>query len=42
MKEYIGNCVKCNKEVYCKDGFLDGVHKRGHLYCFRCAGEWST
>ncbi|WP_179134505.1 hypothetical protein [Oceanobacillus timonensis] len=39
MKEYIGTCVKCGKTIYCKDGFLDGVHDQGNLYCFTCSEE---
>ncbi|CEI83354.1 hypothetical protein J18TS1_30020 [Oceanobacillus oncorhynchi subsp. incaldanensis] len=39
MKVYIGTCVTCNKEIYCKDGFLDGVNERGRLYCFTCSEE---
>ncbi|WP_187378578.1 hypothetical protein [Oceanobacillus jeddahense] len=39
MKEFIGTCIKCNKEIYCKDGFLDGVNEQGRLYCFTCSVE---
>ncbi|SDL80369.1 hypothetical protein SAMN05216244_0813 [Sediminibacillus halophilus] len=36
MKELIGNCVRCNKAVYCRDGFFDGVHHKGKLFCMDC------
>ena len=42
MKGYIGTCTICNKKIYCNDGFLDGVHEQGRLYCFTCAEEQST
>lgn len=38
MEEYVGRCNKCGKEVYCRDGFLEGVHEDGRLHCFDCAG----
>ncbi|WP_339227507.1 hypothetical protein NSQ77_18315 [Oceanobacillus sp. FSL K6-2867] len=39
MRELIGTCVKCKEEVYCKDGFFDGVHKGGKLFCNPCAAK---
>ncbi|WP_185819715.1 hypothetical protein [Salibacterium salarium] len=40
MKEIVGNCTDCGKEVMCLDGFLHGVvDKFGALYCFNCAGQ---
>lgn len=39
MVEYIGKCVTCNKEVFCEDGFLNGVYENDELYCFSCAEE---
>ena len=39
MIELIGTCVNCGKEIYCRDGFLDGVYIEGKLYCFACAEE---
>jgi hypothetical protein len=37
MKELIGNCSNCHKEIYCENGFLNGVHEDGKLTCFPCA-----
>jgi hypothetical protein len=37
MREPVGPCVLCKKEVYCHDGFLNGmVLDSGHLLCFSC------
>ncbi|WP_180960286.1 hypothetical protein [Neobacillus cucumis] len=37
MKELVGVCSECGKEVYCLDGFLNGVHTPNkELYCFDC------
>ncbi|MCC2687187.1 MAG: hypothetical protein K0R75_4086 [Paenibacillaceae bacterium] len=36
--EWVGKCTVCTKDVYCRDGFLDGV-VAGHpgvLYCHDC------
>lgn len=37
MEEHLGRCSECGKEIYCRDGFLEGVHEDGRLYCFECA-----
>lgn len=37
MRELIGNCTKCGKDVYCMDGFLDGLYIGNQLLCFDCA-----
>lgn len=37
MRELVGYCEKCGKSVYCEDGFLNGVHEKGVLFCFPCA-----
>ncbi|WP_277621528.1 hypothetical protein [Indiicoccus explosivorum] len=39
MRELIGTCVRCGKEVYCMDGFLNGVYIGKELLCFACADE---
>jgi hypothetical protein len=39
MKEIVGSCVDCHKDVYCMDGFLNGVKEDGKLLCFDCADE---
>ena len=37
MKELIGNCAVCSREIYCKGGFLDGViQENKSLLCFIC------
>lgn len=38
MTESVGSCNVCGKELFCRDGFLDGVvGERKELYCFDCA-----
>ncbi|MDQ0299517.1 hypothetical protein J2S78_001937 [Salibacterium salarium] len=38
MKEVVGECSVCGKEILCMDGFLNGViSKHERLYCFDCA-----
>jgi hypothetical protein len=41
MKELVGCCTSCNKEVFCLDGFLNGVvtDKKGVILCFDCFHE---
>ncbi|MGI2327844.1 hypothetical protein [Planococcus sp. YIM B11945] len=39
MRELIGPCSNCGKEVFCRDGFLEGVYIDGNLYCNACAEE---
>ncbi|WP_281252732.1 hypothetical protein [Halobacillus hunanensis] len=40
MKEHVGECSLCEKEIYCLDGFLDGeVSEDKTLYCFECAAK---
>ncbi|MGM0896793.1 MAG: hypothetical protein ACQEV0_02780 [Bacillota bacterium] len=39
MRELIGPCSNCGKDVYCRDGFLDGVYIDGELICRDCAEE---
>jgi hypothetical protein len=36
MKELVGNCCKCQKEIYCLDGFFNGVVQDKQVYCFEC------
>jgi hypothetical protein len=36
--EYIGVCKDCNKEIFCLDGFLNGVlTEEKDMYCFDCS-----
>ncbi|WP_255822192.1 hypothetical protein [Halobacillus shinanisalinarum] len=40
MQEHVGNCSQCGKEVFCLDGFLNGVVSEDKsLYCFECADK---
>ncbi|WP_310362674.1 hypothetical protein [Neobacillus drentensis] len=37
MKELIGSCKSCNKEIHCLDGFFNGIHtEEKEIYCFEC------
>lgn len=39
MRELIGQCKICGKEIYCENGFFNGVILAGHEYrCFECEG----
>jgi|GEM_PF-1135009 len=38
MRERVGECAACGKEIYCDHGFLQGViGEEGRLHCFECA-----
>ncbi len=39
MKELVGTCTICQKEIYCLDGFLNGIFQNEKLYCFNCFEE---
>ncbi|GAA0493842.1 hypothetical protein GCM10008986_20410 [Salinibacillus aidingensis] len=39
MQDPVGNCQNCGEMVYCKDGFLDGVHEGGNLFCNPCYSQ---
>ncbi|MFD1361548.1 hypothetical protein ACFQ4A_07750 [Lentibacillus salinarum] len=39
MRELIGQCQSCGREVYCENGFFDGVQENGRLLCYVCADE---
>ncbi|HLR68045.1 MAG TPA: hypothetical protein VK105_13105 [Virgibacillus sp.] len=39
MRELIGTCQHCGKNVYCENGFFDGDQKDGALLCNYCAEE---
>jgi hypothetical protein len=37
MRELVGSCQQCGKEIFCLDGFLNGVNTRdGKVLCFDC------
>ncbi|SDD79013.1 hypothetical protein SAMN04488126_101100 [Bhargavaea beijingensis] len=37
MRELVGTCESCGRDVFCLDGFLNGVSEAGRLECFECA-----
>ncbi|WP_256092392.1 hypothetical protein [Staphylococcus equorum] len=39
MRELVGKCSVCQKDIYCLNGFLNGEYKDNHLYCFACASN---
>lgn len=39
MRELVGRCSVCHKEIYCLNGFLNGEYKNNVLYCFECASD---
>ncbi|WP_240377664.1 hypothetical protein [Bacillus piscicola] len=40
MRELVGECAVCGKEVFCLDGFLNGVvDEEKKLLCFECTDE---
>lgn len=39
MRELIGKCLLCNKNIYCESGFFDGVQENGKLKCNECADK---
>ncbi|WP_256464014.1 hypothetical protein [Halobacillus salinarum] len=40
MQDLVGNCRYCGAEVYCLDGFLNGVVDEDQLLsCYDCAEE---
>ncbi|WP_179289029.1 hypothetical protein [Bacillus sp. 7894-2] len=37
MKELVGSCAVCGKDLYCLDGFFNGVHnEKNETICFEC------
>lgn len=37
MREWIGTCQDCGTDIYCENGFFNGVLLPGHTYrCFDC------
>ncbi|WP_164908552.1 hypothetical protein [Halobacillus litoralis] len=37
MKEWVGVCANCADDIYCKNGFLEGVINEDRtLICFSC------
>lgn len=43
MKEWIGICQICGKDIHCEDGFFNGIVLPGHEYrCFECDEKQSN
>jgi hypothetical protein len=37
MRELVGACTCCNKDIFCLDGFFNGViTDEKEVYCFDC------
>ncbi|MBP1964407.1 alpha-D-ribose 1-methylphosphonate 5-phosphate C-P lyase [Paenibacillus aceris] len=37
MQEFVGTCKTCGKQIFCREGFLDGVVLEDKsLICFAC------
>jgi hypothetical protein len=37
MKELVGFCKHCSREVFCLDGFFNGVlTEEKEIFCFEC------
>lgn len=41
MKELVGSCSECGKEIFCLEGFINGVvlEDKSGMKCFDCAEE---
>lgn len=37
MRELVGYCTRCGKEVFCVGGNLEGVVLEGEIYCLECS-----
>lgn len=39
IKELVGTCSHCGKDLYCLDGFFNGVFgtDKKEVFCFDCA-----
>jgi len=37
LRELVGSCKCCKKDIYCLDGFFNGIHtEENEIYCFDC------
>ncbi|WHX99044.1 hypothetical protein [Neobacillus sp. DY30] len=37
MKELVGHCITCSKEIFCLEGFFNGVLADDRkMYCYEC------
>lgn len=40
MRELVGSCIRCKKDVFCTDGFFNGyVLEKHNILCFECKEE---
>jgi hypothetical protein len=40
MRELIGSCCVCGKQLYCLDGFFNGIYTENNkTICFDCSEE---
>lgn len=40
MQELVGRCKECNKQIFCNDGFLNGIILEDKtLICFDCSDK---
>ncbi|UVI28940.1 hypothetical protein [Paenibacillus spongiae] len=40
MQELVGRCKQCGKDIYCNDGFINGVVQEDQtLLCFDCSAD---
>lgn len=40
MQELVGHCKECNNNIYCNDGFLNGiVLDDKSIVCFECSAD---
>ena len=40
MQELVGLCKECNKQIFCNDGFLNGIVLDDQsLLCFDCSDK---
>jgi hypothetical protein len=40
MKELVGSCYECGKNLYCLDGFFHGVYTdEQQTLCYDCSGQ---
>ncbi|WP_164553337.1 hypothetical protein [Brevibacillus marinus] len=38
MKEHVGFCTRCQQDIYCVGGFLQGIIlENGKMLCLACA-----
>jgi hypothetical protein len=37
MRELVGTCTCCGKDIFCLDGFFNGmISDKKEIYCFEC------